>query len=40
MIEDQTANILTSWPGEKAVNFTVQDVLCFAWQIAGGMVGD
>ena len=30
----------TSEAGEKAVDFTVQDVLCFAWQIARGMVGD
>ena len=30
----------TSEADEKAVDFTVQDVLCFAWQIAGGMVGD
>ncbi|CAH3033098.1 unnamed protein product, partial [Pocillopora meandrina] len=27
----------TSEAGEKAVDFTVQDVLCFAWQIARGM---
>ena len=30
----------TSEAGEKAVDFTVQDVLCFAWQIARGMVGN
>ena len=28
----------TNGDGEQAVDFTVKDVLCFAWQIANGMV--
>ena len=38
--ENMERQLETSEADEKAVNFTVQDVLCFAWQIAGGMVGD
>ena len=29
----------TNNDGEQTVDFTVEDVLCFAWQIAEGMVG-
>ena len=38
--ENMERQLETSEAGEKAVDFTVEDVLCFAWQIAGGMVGD
>ena len=38
--ENMERQLQTSEAGEKAVDFTVEDVLCFAWQIARGMVGD
>ena len=38
--ENMERQLETSEAGEKAVDFTVEDVLCFAWQIARGMVGD
>ena len=38
--ENMERQLETSEAGEKAVDFTVEDVLCFAWQIARGMVDD